>query len=1168
MKRLTIMISIVACGVLLATAGAFMQSGSRPQLGDRKDSQQQSTSSNELPSSHFNQSRLHKLIITDQERAVYDRLAESKAIHREIDYGSYKLIIVDEEAAGGRAALQAMPVAPHDEQSMMVFNGYIIDTSNPQPLSKELPADLKQSRMSDLLAGDAAPGKGLYIVQFVGPVQEAWLTALAKTGAETITYAPNNSYVVRAGERAAGELMKMKAGNSFVQWLGDFQPAYKLAPGLQALHQHGNSQPVRVTVQLIESAESRRTADQLKVSAMQYFGERRVLKYRNVTIMIPASRLAELAQSDEVIAIEEVKQLKRLDEAQGQIVAGNLSSQNPSGPGYLAWLAGKGFNGSQFSSFAVNVVDDAYSLRGHPDLPDSRIAFENNPANASGPQSGHGFLNSHIVGGFNDSTGQAYEDANGFNYGLGIAPWARVGVTDIFCGLFICEINAGFNPTLWEGAAYGQGARVSSNSWGASYGWYDTLAQEYDSIVRDAQSGVAGNQQLAVLFAAGNVGIEGSIASPGTAKNVITVGASENIRTTGTDGCGADDSFADHANDLAAFSSRGPVNSFGGDGRVKPDIVAPGTHIQAGVPQSNFDTENTGLCDPFFPSGQTLYGWSTGTSHSTPAVAGGAALIYQDFLNRGLEAPSPAMIKAVLMNSASYLTGEGSNDTLPSNGQGMGLMTLGRAFDGVPRLLTDQTRVFSSSGETYLVTGAVAASDQPFRVTLAWTDAPGATIAAPWVNNLDLEVSVNGQIYNGNVFSGANSTGGGIADVKNNVESVFLPAGVSGNFVIKVRATNIAGDGIPGNDDLADQDFALVVYNANSAPLNSPIIEVAPSSFNFTAIAGVSPTNQSLSINNIGIDTLNWMAGSDVPWLTVSQASGSAPSFVSVIVNSSALSIGTYTGTITIGSANAFNSPVNLPVTLTVLPAFSVSPSSMSFVGMFGGISTEGQTLNISNNDPSLLDWTASSDVPWLTISPASGSAPSTSPTVSVDLSGLSIGSYTGTITISSTNPSAKPVTVPVRLIVNMIANTGFERSIDPWILSGVAMRSTGGSGHSGNGYLLLGGANSSSGSAYQQVAIPCCAPLNLTFWLNVTSVDTATRANDKLFVEIRDTQGRLLRRLATFSNLDQTTPGSYILRGGYNLAKFSGQTVRIQFRTTTDSSSVTSFRVDDIFVQ
>jgi hypothetical protein len=244
--------------------------------------------------------------------------------------------------------------------------------------------------------------------------------------------------------------------------------------------------------------------------------------------------------------------------------------------------------------------------------------------------------------------------------------------------------------------------------------------------------------------------------------------------------------------------------------------MAPGTHITTGVPQSNYGDpqECDGHADKFYPSGQTLYTWSNGTSMAAPAVSGGAALLFQDFLNKSRPPPSPAMVKAYLMNSAAYMTGVG--DTLPSNQQGMGRLDLGRAFDGVPRLLTDQSKVLSTPGEFYQVSGWVENATQPFRVTLAWTDPPSANWLNPWMNNLDLTVTLNGITYKGNVFSGATSTTGGNPDGKNNTESVFLPAGSWGNFTVTVKATSLTGDGVPGNADTTDQDFALVIYNANA----------------------------------------------------------------------------------------------------------------------------------------------------------------------------------------------------------------------------------------------------------------------------------------------------------------------------------------------------------------
>jgi hypothetical protein len=118
---------------------------------------------------------------------------------------------------------------------------------------------------------------------------------------------------------------------------------------------------------------------------------------------------------------------------------------------------------------------------------------------------------------------------------------------------------------------------------------------------------------------------------------------------------------------------------------------------------------------------------------------------------------------------------------------------------------------------------------------------------------------------------------------------------------------------------------------------------------------------------------------------------------------------------------------------------------------------------------------------------------------------------------------------------------------------------------HGGTGYIYFGVNNSVSGQAYQQVAIPSTATGTLTFWLNVTSSETTTTTQyDKLFVEVRDTAGNLLATPATYSNLNKGTAGSYSQKS-LNLSAYRGRTVRVQFRSTTDSSVTTSFRIDDV---
>jgi hypothetical protein len=109
-------------------------------------------------------------------------------------------------------------------------------------------------------------------------------------------------------------------------------------------------------------------------------------------------------------------------------------------------------------------------------------------------------------------------------------------------------------------------------------------------------------------------------------------------------------------------------------------------------------------------------------------------------------------------------------------------------------------------------------------VTLVWTDAPGSTVGPVLVNDLDLEVTAGGEVYPGNVFLGEYSTTNGFADEVNNIESVFLPFGSYDQVQIRVTAWNISGDGIPGNSDPTDQDFALIVSTRSGVVLYWPFV--------------------------------------------------------------------------------------------------------------------------------------------------------------------------------------------------------------------------------------------------------------------------------------------------------------------------------------------------------
>ncbi len=334
------------------------------------------------------------------------------------------------------------------------------------------------------------------------------------------------------------------------------------------------------------------------------------------------------------------------------------------------------------------------------------------------------------------------------------------------------------------------------------------------------------------IFSAGNAGAGArTIGSPGTAKNVMTVGATENVRDDGVvDGCNI--SSADNADDIATFSSRGPTT----DLRVKPDIMAPGTHARTRLRKTPALMGRR--CAAAILTRQThitrLARRSTPGRRAPATRPGGclsaASLVYEYYgrvLNPG-QTPSPAMLKALLLNSPRYLNGNGAGGTLPSNNQGWGDVNLGTLFDTTTaRMLLDQSTVFGASGQQYQQMGTVADLSKPLRVSLVWTDAPGSTTGNSFVNDLDLEITVGGKVYKGNVFSGANSTTDGSFDTRNNVENVFIPAGVSGTFAVRVIARNITGDAIPGNAASTDQDFALVVSNGNAAPPAAALTQTA-----------------------------------------------------------------------------------------------------------------------------------------------------------------------------------------------------------------------------------------------------------------------------------------------------------------------------------------------------
>jgi hypothetical protein len=197
----------------------------------------------------------------------------------------------------------------------------------------------------------------------------------------------------------------------------------------------------------------------------------------------------------------------------------------------------------------------------------------------------------------------------------------------------------------------------------------------------------------------------------------------------------------------------------------------------------------------------------------------------------------------------------------------------------------------------------------------------------------------------------------------------------------------------------------------------------------------------------------------------VSPASGTNSGTITVTPAISGLAAGTYTTDITVAATGADGSPKTITVTLTLdpppPPALAVSPSSLSFSATQGGANPASQTLSVTNTGSGTLDVTASDDAAWLTVTPASATAPATL-TVAPSITGLVAGTYNATVTVTATTAGAtgSPKTIAVTLTVgqqptNLVGAWGFDET------SGTTATDASGRGNNGT---LNGATRSTAG--------------------------------------------------------------------------------------------------------
>ncbi|HEY0525932.1 MAG TPA: S8 family serine peptidase [Stellaceae bacterium] len=669
----------------------------------------------------------------------------------------------------------------------ITINGVSIDPLIHEPQLAALSLSSADASQSDFI-----------LVQVDGPLDAAKRKALTDAGCELLEFVPQNTYVAKFPGTDLTAVRKLP----FVTWANIYLKGFKVNPDLMGadpntppmtlMERQGALRRIRgerktVDIVLQKGADSQKVYDEV-AQAAGVDPSTMPKKGRKIRLNVSVARLKRLADIDEVRHIEEVSPHSLLNDVASRILgadavhAGVANVAGLDGAGQIVGICDTGFDKGRTNSVHpafTGRIQKLYALgRNKADDPNGHGTHVAGSIAGNQNVTGHGRISGTAPGA--TLVVQSVLDARG---GLGGIP---DHLTDLFNQVYTAD-----------------GVRVHSNSWGASdpsfFGRYDSEAFEVDEFVHD-------HRDMVVLFAAGNDGADenrngvidlGSVTPPGTAKNCITIGASESDRPTFALTYGqirpnsfpiaplSADRCADNPSGLAAFSSRGPTN----DQRIKPDVVAPGTSILSTL------SRNAQL-DTFFganpPAG---YMYDTGTSMATPLAAGCATVVRQHLIrDRNLASPSAALVKAMLINGAATLSGQyvpSECGPVPNYNDGFGRIDLANVVQANLDIHDENTALDTGQSETFHVRTTAQATS--VKVTLVWTDPPGEGLH----NDLDLTVRAGSQERHGNMAPGSSDF-----DRINNVEQVVwtgLPAGT--DIEITVQAFRSA---------LQPQTYALV----------------------------------------------------------------------------------------------------------------------------------------------------------------------------------------------------------------------------------------------------------------------------------------------------------------------------------------------------------------------
>ena len=848
-----------------------------------------------------------------------------------------------------------------------------IDTSGTEAQAESAALKAKVAKKAALSRArkSAAPeARAAYIVQFPGPVTDEWRTWLEST-TQVRGYLPEFAYLVWA---TATE-METIAANPDVFWTGEWKKDYKTVRAGTAAAAKGTATASTDEARWMQvgslltgddgAADLRARLEALPTDVRSAFPR---LDGSSAVAFLTDAQIDEVAAWPDVEWIEPKLKARLFNDKAALTNMMNVSN---------AWKAlssgGLGLTGAgQIVAVADTGCDKGSKTDIHADFAGRVLAgygWTNGSYKASASWADIDAHGTHVCGSVLGDGSKSGGQFRGMAYEAQLVMqgmWEDLGGLPDYTGDMLKQ-------------AYTNGARIHSDSWG--YGTNYAGAYVYDSIYSDGYMWT--NQNFIMVIAAGNDGIDKnsdgvidatSVSAPGTAKNCICVGASENYRSSGgysTYGWGIAWSNDYPANPiktdkisqtstpqgLAAFSGRGPTK----DGRFKPDIVAPGTDVIS-VRGRMAQDDGWGIY-----TANTNYLYEGGTSMATPLTAGAVTLIRQWLVDRkGIAEPSAALMKALLINGARDMTpgqyGTGSYQEItarPDRSQGFGHVNLYNSLEpGAGNFLVFATNTLTSSANFTTNINVGEANAGTYVLTLVWQDYPGSSGGSKnLVNDLDLTVtSPSGTVYYPNNLSGLDHT--------NNVEFIEFTAAETGTYAVKVNGYSVSKTSPHGG-----QPFALVMrgpetatdpvpptFSSATSATNGVQFEYIEFTFSSLLTAGYpTPTynlTTAVSTNEYGFEQSNG-------YLLFSPQSYGTFTFKCVASNEN----GTATNTLTVTVTQAPPAvPANLALSDIDVSSFTASWSAASNANSY---SLDVATVSGSAGPSTLISETFSSSMGW-----------------------------------------------------------------------------------------------------------------------------------------------------------------------------------------------------------